>query len=137
MTKKDTGESSAKDKTGLWDGKNYPFPVFDRALISWCRAKWGEGLGRAIWENEFPVGLFDIPEETSEWIEYCEMDYRHNQLDLDFKKAKALYEDDIFWTHEYQENWLGRQFEYLYSHVESRVEGQAEKALVTGAASNS
>ena len=78
MSKKDAGENAVKGKHGPWDGKNYSFPVFDRSVMSWCRTKWGEELGRSIWENKFPAELFEIPEGTEEWAEHCELVHRHN-----------------------------------------------------------
>jgi len=49
-----------------WDGTNYSFPKFDRAIMSWARKEWNEELGRSLWEDRFPEELFDIPETASQ-----------------------------------------------------------------------
>jgi hypothetical protein len=135
MKEKSTSSSTDKKSIPIWNGTNHSFPKFDRGVMSWARVKWNEELGRSMWENTFPEELFDIPEEADEWIQHCEMVHSYNRM-ADFKTSRMLYYDYEFWTHEYQKQWLDRQFELLYSHVESVVSGGAETVVVTCSSDN-
>ena len=82
-----------------WDGTNYSFPKFDRAIMSWARKEWNEELGRSLWEDRFPEELFDIPETASQWIAHVEMVHRSNLYHMDFKRSDELYNSAMYWTH--------------------------------------
>jgi len=129
--------SSTKERKSvhIWNGTNYSFPKFDRYIMNWARVKWNEELGRTMWENKIPDELFDIPETADEWIDHCKMIHSYNRM-ADFKTSRILWADPEFWTHEYQRDWLLRQYELLYSHVESCVSGGAETVVVNCGSDN-
>ena len=128
-------KKAGKKAEELWDGENYSFPKFDREVRNYARTKWGEEIGTLLWENGFPEGLFEVPETVDEWANHCWMVHRHFVL-TDFKTSQLLKAPTEFWTHEFQHGWLQRQYELLYSEVESRVKGGAETQVVNVGAKN-
>ena len=120
--------ATKEEETMKWDGRNHPFIEFDQFIMNWCRTKWNNETGKALWEDTYPDELFEIPESSDIWIAHCMTVYKCEMM-TDYKQSQTLYKDDYFWTHEYQEIWLNRQRELLYSKVEKSVVG-VPKAIV-------
>ena len=120
--------ATKEEETMKWDGRNHPFIEFDQFIMNWCRTKWNNETGKALWEDTYPDELFEIPESSDIWIDHCMTVYKCEMM-TDYKQSQTLYKDDYFWTHEYQEIWMNRQRELLYSKVEKSVVG-VPKAIV-------
>lgn len=123
-----SSSSTTKDAEMKWNGYNHPFIEFDQFIMNWCRTKWNNETGKALWEDTYPDELFEIPESSDIWIAHCTSVYKCAMMN-DYKQSQIMYMDDYFWTHEYQETWMTRQRELLYSQVEKSVVG-VPKAVV-------
>ena len=113
--------ATKEEETMKWDGRNHPFIEFDQFIMNWCRTKWNNETGKALWEDACPDELFDIPESSDVWVAHCMAVYKCEMM-IDYKQSQVLYKADCFWTHEYQR-------ELLYSKVEKPVVG-VPKAIV-------
>ena len=123
-------ERAEKDKfSGGEDG--ITFEKLDEAMLSWGRAKFGDVYATKLWRNELlDLDKVDVKDDLQnfEYENHCAMVYDVMCYDS-AKYADGLFEQERFWTVQWQIQNRQRQRERMYCYLEKIVKGEAARQV--------
>ena len=114
---------SVKTFTGL---KPEEYEPWQKRIGRWCRKRHGAKLGDMYWEGVLPILDTTYSEAVDDvgFHEHCRMVYKSINA-RDYRRAKALYEDNGFWTRQWHiENREG-EYDRIYDYVSSKTSNDA------------
>ena len=59
--------ATKEEETMKWDGRNHPFIEFDQFIMNWCRTKWNNETGKALWEDTYPEAMHTGANAKAAW----------------------------------------------------------------------